>query len=240
MQMTSALQLEGLVTKKPRVGKYTLKPAAVSSIEVFIMHNITLPLPCLPSHEFSQRCQRQARQRTVSTPPMATPAFSWEPTRCLASSIETSCKKTWKLTPICQTTQLCQVNSTRVQAWIFFNPCTPTGDCDDSDSASIKISFRGFDIAMFFEKTPGEILASVHSRDLDTLRFRWRAVVRQPSDTCVLIQQSAFRARRPSRSKRQTVHIPARLPLPNAHRKVIRVHAGEDRHHVRSGNVTGG
>lgn len=41
MQMTSALQLEGLATKKPRVGKYTLKPAAVS-FDAFIMHNVTL------------------------------------------------------------------------------------------------------------------------------------------------------------------------------------------------------
>lgn len=30
IQMTSALQLDGLVTKKPRVSKYTMKPQAVN------------------------------------------------------------------------------------------------------------------------------------------------------------------------------------------------------------------
>lgn len=45
---------------------------------------------------------------------------------------------------------------------------------------------------MNFEKTPGEILASVRARDLDTLRFRWRTVVRQPSVDSLLVQQLAF------------------------------------------------
>lgn len=33
IQMTTALQLEGLVTKKPRVSKYTMKPQAVNKLQ---------------------------------------------------------------------------------------------------------------------------------------------------------------------------------------------------------------
>lgn len=67
--MTTALQLEGLVTKKPRVSKYTVKPQAVNSC------NLIYARQQLSSSLFSQRHRHQALQPTELTQRGATLAL---------------------------------------------------------------------------------------------------------------------------------------------------------------------
>lgn len=95
--MAAALQLEGLVTKKPRVSKYTLKPQAVSlACTLLIMRANVSP-------SFSPRRRHRAFQPIVSTRRAEVHAFSLEPMDCSAFNIVISSTRIRKLTSTCRT-----------------------------------------------------------------------------------------------------------------------------------------
>lgn len=96
--MTTALQLEGLVTKKPRVSKYTIKPQAVNNCTFYYARQR------FSTSFFSQHHRHQALQPTELTQRLATLAFSSKPMVFSAFSTVISWMMTRKLTFTCPIT----------------------------------------------------------------------------------------------------------------------------------------
>lgn len=170
--MAAALQLEGLVTKKPRVSKYTLKPQAVSlACTLLIMRANVSP-------SFSPRHRHRAFPPIVSTRRAEVRAFSLEPMDCSAFSIVISSTRIRKLTSTCRTILDWQVSAfdipmnccaLRIIAYFSFS-----GTCDNSDESFVTLSFRGFVLSMYFEKTPGKHIAFVPQRKPITIHCNQR------------------------------------------------------------------